>query len=283
MAKDSKTKIEETSAVRPRLFLSGAASGIGRQTALLFASRGWQVGAIDLDEVGLQSLRSEARGTMPIWVAKADVTRPDEIRGAIDRFVAESGRPGLEALFNCAGLLRMGTFEEVGRKEHDRQIDVNIRGVLHGIEAALPHLRASEPLESDPYRARIITMASASALAGIPLMAVYSATKFFVRGFTEAMHVELREEGIIVSDLSVPFVRTPMVTSASYQAPSVGRFGVHVEPQDVAEVVWAAAHGDEVHYDVGLMMKAMRVVDWALPFQQARAWLMKKTAMNSDS
>jgi NAD(P)-dependent dehydrogenase (short-subunit alcohol dehydrogenase family) len=221
---------------------------------------------------------------MPIWVAQADVTNPDSLKQALDRFVAESGREGLEVLFNCAGILRMGTYEQVGRGEHNRQIDVNIRGVLHGVDAGLTHLRRGTPLEGDDskreIRGRIITMASASALAGVPLMAVYSATKFFVRGLTEALHVELRDEGVAVSDLSVPFVRTPMVLGASYQAPSIGKFGVHVEPQDVAEVVWAASHGDQVHYDVGWMMQAMRVVDWALPFQRARAWMMKKTSLS---
>jgi NAD(P)-dependent dehydrogenase (short-subunit alcohol dehydrogenase family) len=270
-------------ASRPRLFLTGAASGIGRQTALLFASRGWQVGAVDLDEVGLQALRGEARGPMPIWIARADVTDPASLKAALDRFVLESGREGLEVIFNCAGILKMGTYEQVGRRDHDLQIDVNVRGVLHGVDAALPHLRCATEFAGDSevegVKARIITMASASALAGVPLMAVYSATKFFVRGLTEALHVELRGEGIVVSDLSVPFVRTPMIVAADVQAPSIGKFGIHVEPQDVAEVVWAAAHGDQIHYDVGWMMQAMRVADWALPFQKARAWMMKKTSL----
>jgi short-subunit dehydrogenase len=95
-------------------------------------------------------------------------------------------------------------------------------------------------------------MASTSAEYGSPEHAVYSATKFFVRGFTEALNIEYRAHDIQVSAIYVAYVQTGMVFDASVKPASIERLGVKITPQRVAATVWKAVHGNRVHWRIGL-------------------------------
>src|SRR6059058_5580858 len=105
------------------IFITGAASGIGRETALLFARRGWRVGATDLDEARVQALAGEI-GEERCLAARLDVR---------DAAAWTGGR--MDALFNCAGVMAMGPFETVPVETHVRTVEVNVIGVLQGIHA----------------------------------------------------------------------------------------------------------------------------------------------------
>ncbi|MCP6059511.1 SDR family NAD(P)-dependent oxidoreductase, partial [Klebsiella pneumoniae] len=89
--------------------------------------------------------------------------------------------------------------------EHARILAINVQGVVQMTHAAFPYLKATPG-------AQVINMGSASGVYGTPHMASYSASKFAVRGFTEALELEWRRHGIRVGDLMPPFVRTPMVS-----------------------------------------------------------------------
>ncbi|CAN5260897.1 hypothetical protein BH09MYX1_BH09MYX1_17660 [soil metagenome] len=95
-------------------------------------------------------------------------------------------------------------------------------------------------------------MSSASAIYGQPEMAVYSATKFFVRGLTEALDLELRAKGIRVCDVMPGFVDTPMVRNEAQKPRSMSVFGVKTKPEDVAAIVWRAAHSQRLHWTTKL-------------------------------
>ena len=241
---------------RKSIFITGAASGIGRHTALLFASRGWFVGLADIDTEGLDRLEREI-GADKCRTPWLDVTDAKRYRAVIEMFTSSTGGR-LDVLFNNAGILRMGRNEDIPLMQQYLTLDINVKGVLNGIHCALPALRATPG-------AHIVTMCSTSALYGMPELAVYSASKHAVHGLTEALDLELERDGITVSDVMAPYVNTPMVTAAATRAHSVRSTGVNVQPQQVAEVVWKAAHGRKRHWKVHYLTHVLAAAFVLLP------------------
>ena len=220
------------------IFVTGAASGIGLATAVRFAREGWFVGLFDRDETHLADA-ARACGERTI-AGKLDVTNEREFARAVDDFARASG-DRMDVLFNSAGILRMGRFEDVSLDDARLQLEVNVMGTVIGIRAALPLLERTG-------NAAIVNMSSASAVYGAPELAVYSASKFAVRALTEALDIELRKRGVRVCDVMPGYVDTPMVSSQSYRAKSIGTLGISLTADDIADVVWEAAHGDRVHW-----------------------------------
>lgn len=242
------------------IFITGAASGIGREAAHRFAAEGWRVGLSDRDAQALHLLREEL-GEL-VSAHEADVR---DFRGLSDAITAFSaGQDGLDVLFNCAGILSMRDFADSDPERLKDIVDVNVTGVINGIHAALPWLRKGR----DPH---IVTMSSVSALYGIPEEAVYSASKFAVRGLTEALNIELERAGIWVCDVLVAYVATPMVLDAERKAKSVDILGVSVLPRQVADTVYAAAAGRQVHWFVTDADSAIAAQIDATPWEARRA------------
>jgi len=223
------------------ILITGAASGIGRQTASLFVARGWRVAGADVNASALAQLALElGSGFVPLT---GDVRTREGARALVDAATAVTGG-SLDALFNCAGILEMGPHVTIPPERVDRLIDVNIKGVVYCIDAAYPALARTPG-------AHIVSMSSTSAEYGTPDHAMYSASKFFVRGLTEALNIEMEPAGIQVSAILVAYVQTPMVNAAEVKAASVEKLGVKVKPQTVAETVWKALHGNKVLWRVG--------------------------------
>jgi len=220
------------------ILISGAASGIGAATARLFHTRGWRVGLLDVDE---KALVAELGGA---WHAPLDVVEAAAVKAALGDFCALSGGQ-LRLLFNGAGILRTGAFADIELEQHTRQVQINVLGVLNLCHAAYPYLKVTSA-------AQVINMGSASALYGVPQLASYSASKFVVRGLTEALELEWREYGIRVGYLMPPFVDTPMVRSQAKRPPVMRRLGVRLEAEQIAEAAWKQAHGSTAHRPVGL-------------------------------
>jgi len=239
------------------IFITGAASGIGRETALLFASRGWRVGLFDVNEQALAQVAREA-GEGRALARRLDVRDLADYRAAVAAFSEWTGGR-MDALFNCAGIMRMGPFAEVPIEEHVRTIEINVTGVVHGIHLALPLLRATPG-------AHVLSMGSASGVYGVPDLATYSASKFFIRGLTEGLNIELERHGIVVTDLMPLYVDTPMVQSQTYRAGSLETFGARLTPREIAELAWKAIHGRRVHWRTGLLLKTLNYLGGALPF-----------------
>ena len=195
------------------ILITGAGSGIGLQTVRLFVRNRWKVIAVDINEAAIDKLATEL----------GDLIVP--VKGD--------------------GLLQMGTHPSIDTYLIDRMIDVNIKGVLYCIDAALPMLKNTPG-------AHIVNMSSTSAEYGTPDHAVYSASKFFVRGLTEALNIEFEPLGIQVSAIVAPYVNTPMVNDAIFKARTVQKLGVKIEPEQVAKTVWDAVHGNKVIWRVGL-------------------------------
>ncbi len=224
--------------MKKNILITGAASGIGRATAIYFAREGWFTGLYDLDEEGLRKT-AEMIGQDFCIYRKLDVSDAGDFHSAMKHFNDHiNGQP--DVIFNNAGVLFMGPHMDIPEDKQHLTLDVNLRGVVNGINAAIPYML-------DKPGSRIINMSSASAIYGSAQLSVYSATKFGVRGITEALNLELEERGIWVCDIMAPYVATPMLEK-DQKAYSVEKVGVKVKPEDVAEVVWKAAHKKKLHW-----------------------------------
>lgn len=243
--------------MKQSIFITGAASGIGKATALLFAQKGWFVGLFDLNEEGLEFLCNEI-GPDKACYLKTDVTDIDSVRKAA-RFFADKTGSRISLLFNSAGVLYMGPHEKIDIKNQKKTVDINITGTLNSIEACLPFLKTAP-------NSRIINMSSASAAYGIPELAVYSASKHFIKGLTEALNIEFESHDIHVCDIMVSYVQTPMTLDAEVKATSLVKNTATVMPRDVAQMVWKACRKKKVHWKMGIEFKLTLFVMWALPF-----------------
>ncbi|NHA14375.1 SDR family oxidoreductase [Thioalkalivibrio sp. XN279] len=233
-------------------FITGAASGIGRATAQLFAQRGWRVGLADRDAEGVAALAAEL-GEERAMACPCDVTNPASLQRTLDQFCGPGG--ALELLVNNAGLLHIGPFEEMPPAAHRELIEVNARGVVEVLLAAFPALARA--------RGAVVNLSSASACYGSPDYATYSASKMFVRGLSEALDIEWRRHGIRVACIMPAFVSTPMIEG--WRSNAMDRLGVQLRPEDVAEVIWKAAHGRRLTWHVGWRYRALRALSEPLP------------------
>lgn len=228
---------------RPCVLVTGAAAGIGYAIAKTFAAQGWLVGVADIDEVGVARVAQEL-GEQAI-AFRLNVCDVDAWQRVLAQFWQQTGR--LDVLVNNAGVLSSGDFGNIPLAAQHRMIDINVKGVINGCHCALPYLRQTK-------RARVINLASASAIYGQPSLATYSASKFAVRGFTEALDLEWEALGIRVMDILPLFVQTAMVKDMDAKA--IDTLGVKLTAEDVAHTVWKAANAPRwskrVHWTVGL-------------------------------
>lgn len=219
----------------PSVFITGAASGIGRACALRFARAGWRLGLADRDDGGLKAVVTEL-GLASVQPYVLDVSDGEAVRQALAGFCAE--RP-LDVLVNNAGILSVGKFSALPLQRHQQIIDVNVKGVIHCAHAAFPYLRAA--------RGVLINMSSASAIFGTPDFASYSASKFAVRGLTEALAAEWQSDGVAVCDVLPPFVDTPMLAPHRSSSQLFASMGVRLRAQDVAEAVFRCTQRRRLH------------------------------------
>jgi NAD(P)-dependent dehydrogenase (short-subunit alcohol dehydrogenase family) len=237
------------------VFITGAATGIGRATALLFARDGYLVGGYDIDESGLEVLAADiaAVGGRSV-VGHLDVTDADEVAQRLGEFHEAAG-DRLDVLVNNAGVLHAGLFEQLPIEKHHREIDINVKGVVNGLHAAFPYLKTTPG-------AVVVNLASASAIYGQAELANYSATKFYVRAITEALNLEWGRYGIRVIDMWPLYVNTAMTRDV--KTGTTDSLGIRLTAQDIAENIVAAVDPAlprkvlrQVHFPVGVQAKAL--------------------------
>lgn len=215
-----------------KVLVTGAASGIGRATALLFAREGAQVVIADINEAGL------AETAALIGVAATAVPYNAEDFDSCRALVAKAAEGGLDVLCNVAGLLKWGPTESYSVEDFERLQRINTTSVFVLCQAALPHLVAS--------KGNIVCVASTAGLRGIPYSVAYSASKHAVAGMIKSLALEYASRGVRVNGVCPGQVATPMTQQAPPQgdldwalvmrnAPKLAD-GI-CEPEDIAEAL----------------------------------------------
>lgn len=178
------------------VLITGASTGIGRDTAKLFHANGWNVVATMRTP---EKAADWAVDGERMLVQRLDVTDPDSIALARDNAVARFGR--IDVVVNNAGYGLVGPFEATEHAQVARQIETNVYGVMHVTRAMLPLLRAQRS-------GVLINVASMGGRITFPLYSVYHATKWAVEGFTESLQHELRQFGVRVKIIEPGPIKT---------------------------------------------------------------------------
>ena len=193
--------------------ITGCASGIGFELARTLLARGDAVMACDINTAPMQALGSYAVAPDRLQLRALDVRDPAQWEQTMK--AATQLWPRVDTVMNLAGILRPGFAADITPADVDLHFDVNTKGVVHGTQAALCVMR-NQPDENG--RGHIINMASMSALTGVPGVALYSASKFAVRGYSLSIVHELRRQGIWLSVVNPGAVATPLVEPYKHQA-----------------------------------------------------------------
>ena len=235
---------------RKAIFVTGGASGIGRAIAIRFGQAGWFVGLGDVDSEGMTATEALLPGGFS-FTHRFDVRDRAAWDEALDGFATATGGR-IDVVANNAGIPLGGALIENGAEEIERCLDINLKGVLFGAQAAYPWLKRSAPGSC------LLNTASAAGIYGVPGSSVYSATKFGVRAITESLDAEWADDGIEVRSLMPGFIDTPLLDKTPNRAANedirshVVDAGLEITPAlDVADAAWAAVHGKRLHTLVG--------------------------------
>lgn len=217
--------------------ITGAGSGIGRSTALLFGRLGAKVHASDLDAGRAEAARAEIELAGGRAAAHAvDVSDPASVEAFAEAVYGEDG--AVDVLHNNAGIGHAGPVEETTLEDWQRVIAVNLMGVIHGVHSFVPRMLA----QGRP--AHIVNTASGAGLVAWAQMAPYCASKFGVVGLTESLNAELAPRGIRVTAVCPGLINTPIVDATTLSGEVADRNEVKafyerfgVGPEAVAEAV----------------------------------------------
>lgn len=186
--------------------ITGAASGIGRALAGSLARRGCHLALADIDVEGMvETVEMVRPHGVPVSSHDLDVADPDAVAAFPERVTAE--HPGVDLLFNNAGVALGGTFEEVSPEDFEWLFDINFWGVVRMTRAFLPLLRDSDD-------ARVVNLSSVFGLVAPAGQVPYSASKFAVRGFSEGLRHELERSSVGVTVVHPGGVATSIADNA---------------------------------------------------------------------
>lgn len=226
-----------------RCLITGAASGIGRATALALARRGAELYLTDRDEVGLAQAVADARalGAQVPAHRALDISDYDQVAAfAADVHAAHSS---MDVVMNIAGISAWGTVDQLTHQHWRSMIDVNLMGPIHVIETFLP------PMVQARRGGHLVNVSSAAGIVALPWHSAYSASKYGLRGLSEVLRFDLARHRIGVS-VVVPgavktgLVQTVQIAGVDREDPNVqkwvDRFAGHaISPEKAAEKILA--------------------------------------------
>ena len=183
--------------------IMGASSGIGAATAKLLASEGAKVTIAARRMNRLEEIKKDNPDD-DILAVEADVTKAEEVQNVIDKTVTEYGR--VDALFNNAGIMPVNNLDQIARDEWQNMMDINVKGVLNGIAAALPIMKKQKS-------GHVITTSSVLGYEVLPGYAAYSGTKYAVRAIMEGLRQEEHQNNIKTTIIAPGSVKTELFDS----------------------------------------------------------------------
>ena len=234
--------------------ITGAASGIGRALALDLAGRGAALAVSDVDEPGLAETvrRVEAAGVREIRADRVDVADRDAMAAYATAVAAHFGR--VNVVVNNAGVSLSGNVDELSYEDLDWIVGINFWGVVHGTKEFLPHLIAS----GDGH---VVNLSSLFGLVSVPGQSAYNATKYAVRGFSEALREEMLVAGHRVGvtvvhpgGIKTDIVRNSRIAGAQDKDATVRMFDEHLAkmtPERAAQIIVKAVLADQPRLLVG--------------------------------
>lgn len=186
--------------------ITGGASGIGRCLSLELARAGAHIAIADIDEAAMARCADEVRALgVRASTHRVDVSRREELERLRDEVLATHG--SVQILINNAGITLYGSVENSTPAAIDRQLGINLMGVIYGVQIFLPHLLAQP-------QAHIVNMSSMAAIAGIPMQSIYCASKAAVRAFSESLAAEMSTTSVGVTWVMPGAVRTTLLDKA---------------------------------------------------------------------
>ncbi len=214
------------------IVITGAASGIGKATAIAFLALGDRVFIMDWNEETLQetykSLSADAKKDM-VYAKTADVSKWEDIV-AVSDFVEEKG--GCDVLVNCAAIDREGMIHEAVMDDFDALFNVNVRGVFNTCKAFAPHMLEKK-------KGAIVNIASVSGMGGDYNMPLYCATKGAVIALSRSMAMDYSMRGVRVNMISPSAVKTPMFLTGNTED-VLEMFRKNIPARKLCEPEWCA-------------------------------------------
>ena len=243
--------------------VTGAASGIGYETALAFAGQGARLVISDIDDSALEAARDEiiAQGVSCIAL-HCDVSDPDSVNAFAAAVITEAGAPDI--LVNNAGIAFLGSFEETPTNMWQRIFDINVMGIVHCTRAFLPAMRQARGAR------KIVNVASLAGFAPAPNMSAYAASKHAVVGLSEVLALELYATDISLLVVCPGIINTNITHGEGMAAP--GMSGPQLEklqqyyhdqgahPRVVAKDVVRAVQQDSIYVFTGPLAKLTHTI-----------------------
>jgi butyryl-CoA dehydrogenase len=246
--------------------ITGAGSGIGRALAQDLAGRGCHLALCDIDEVGLAGTVTSCEGTgVKVTSQRVDVADRAAVEAWADQVVDEHGKVNL--VVNNAGVALGASIEHMSYDDLEWLMGVNFWGVVHGTKAFLPHLQAAG-------EGHIVNLSSVFGLISIPSQSAYNAAKFAVRGFTDALRMELdiADGGVSATTVHPGGIKTNIARSARLHETVVAMAGsleqahdgfdkiARTSPEKAAAKILAAVQADKRRVLVGLDAHAIDLI-----------------------
>jgi NAD(P)-dependent dehydrogenase (short-subunit alcohol dehydrogenase family) len=190
------------------VLITGASSGVGQSTARLLSQRGYKVFGTSRHPTTVEPMPA-------VEMLPLDVRSGDSARACVEAVV--NGAGSLDVLINNAGYELAGALEELSAEEARAQFETNFFGVVRMVDAALPLMRRQKS-------GHIINVGSLSGLSAIPFLGIYSASKFALEGYTEALRHEVKPFNICVSLTEAGFLKTPMTNHRELAASRLAEY-----------------------------------------------------------
>jgi NADP-dependent 3-hydroxy acid dehydrogenase YdfG len=227
--------------------VTGASSGLGTHFSTALVDRGAQVFGLARSTDKLESIRASLGDAFhPV---ECDVRDEDAVASAFDTVRSDGGR--IDVLINNAGLGQFGPVDELDVEDWDVQMDTNLRGVFLCTREAVPTMR--EQNEASGFGGHIVNVASIAGLLGNPNISAYNTTKFGLRGFSESLMKEVRDDGIRVTCIYPGSVDTNF-----FDVAGVDMTDNPLKPEDVSATVMHVLESPANHLISELVVRPLR-------------------------